>query len=340
MQGKAEVVSDVAVPTLRPDYINVKTVAVALNPTDYKHIGFTEKPTTIGCDYAGIVEEVGSAVTAPFKKGDRIAGFAHGGNTIHGEDGAFGEYLTAKGDLQMKIPDSMSFEDAATIGVGVTTVGQALYQSLGLPMPDSPAKTKFPILIYGGSTATGALAIQYAKLSGLEVITACGSHNFDYVKSLGADAAFDYKSKTCAEDIRKHTGNKLYYAFDCISEGTSTGICLAALSTDVANKKPVLTTLIKSENTREDVDLKLTIAYTIFGEDFFFKSMEIKAQHENLEFGKKFWRLSEKLFAEGKVKTHTVELRQGGLDGIMQGLDDLKANRISGKKLVYRISDV
>ena len=63
-----------------------------------------------------------------------------------------------------RIPDFLSFEDAATLGVGVTTVGQTLYMTLKLPLPTVPAKTPFPVLIYGGSTATGTLAIQYAKL--------------------------------------------------------------------------------------------------------------------------------------------------------------------------------
>ena len=53
----------------------------------------------------------------------------------------------------------MSFEDASTLGVGITTVAQGLYQELGLPLP--PAKVQEPttVLIYGGSTATGTLAI-------------------------------------------------------------------------------------------------------------------------------------------------------------------------------------
>jgi NADPH:quinone reductase-like Zn-dependent oxidoreductase len=66
--------------------------------------------------------------------------------------------------MQIRFADNVTFEEAATLGVGVTTVGQGLYQSLGLPLP--PAKVPEPtsILIYGGSTATGTLAIQYAKL--------------------------------------------------------------------------------------------------------------------------------------------------------------------------------
>jgi NADPH:quinone reductase-like Zn-dependent oxidoreductase len=63
-----------------------------------------------------------------------------------------------------KIPEGMSFEQAATLGVGVTTIGQTLYMTLQLPLPTEPAKVAFPVLIYGGSSATGTLAIQYAKL--------------------------------------------------------------------------------------------------------------------------------------------------------------------------------
>jgi len=63
-------------------------------------------------------------------------------------------------------------------------------------------------LIYGGSSASGVLGIQFAKLSGFEVLTTCSPSNFDYVKSLGADKVFDYNSPTCAADIRKYTDNK------------------------------------------------------------------------------------------------------------------------------------
>jgi NADPH:quinone reductase-like Zn-dependent oxidoreductase len=110
-----------------------------------------------------VIEEIGSGVTKDWKKGDRIAGFAHGVSSNNPEHGAFGEYCLAKGDLWMKIPEYMSFEEAATLGVGVATVGQGLYQSLGLPFPGT-GKAGYSVLIYGGSTATGTLGIQYAAL--------------------------------------------------------------------------------------------------------------------------------------------------------------------------------
>lgn len=80
--GVAKVV-DAPVPKLpADDYILVKTTAVAINPTDWKHVDLADKAGCVGiwvgCDYAGIVEEVGSGVTKDFKKGDRICGPVNG----------------------------------------------------------------------------------------------------------------------------------------------------------------------------------------------------------------------------------------------------------------------
>jgi len=95
----AKLVKDRPLPKLRPDYILVKTVAVALNPTDWKHIagGVAAENGLSGCDYSGIVEEVGSAVTKRFKKGDRVCGCAHGANFSNTEDGVFAEFAVVKG---------------------------------------------------------------------------------------------------------------------------------------------------------------------------------------------------------------------------------------------------
>lgn len=74
------ILKPIPVPKLRDDYILVRTVAVALNPTDWTTLDAVGNDGTIvGCDYAGIVEEVGKAVKKNFKKGDRVAGFGHGG---------------------------------------------------------------------------------------------------------------------------------------------------------------------------------------------------------------------------------------------------------------------
>ena len=81
--GKAKLANDIPIPKLRDGYVLVKPKAVALNPTDWRHIDYLATPGAIvGCDYAGEVLEVGASVTKQFKPGDRITGFVHGGESV------------------------------------------------------------------------------------------------------------------------------------------------------------------------------------------------------------------------------------------------------------------
>ncbi|KUJ22383.1 GroES-like protein [Mollisia scopiformis] len=340
-KGDAKV-TEVSVPKVRDDYIIVKTKAIALNPTDWKHIDFLcEEGERIGCDYAGIVEEVGSKVTKGFKKGDRVAGFVHGGNMVEHEDGAFANIITAKGDIQIKIPDNISFEEASTLGVGITTVGQGLYQSLKLPLPNKPSSSteKKYLLIYGGSTATGSLAIQYAKLSGLNVITTSSPRNFDYVKSLGAVAAFDYNSPTCSQEIKDFTKDSVTLAFDCIAEGDSPKITVSAMSTSEGGTYSTLLPVPDEQVTaiNDKVKNQHTLAYTVVGESFKFGTNEVPAVPADFEEGSKFWELTRELLADGKIKVHrpSVDKYGKGLEGALKGLEAMKAGQVSGEKLVF-----
>lgn len=163
--GKVSYVTDRPFPKPRPGYVLVDVKAVALNPTDWKHVdAINTKGAVSGCDYAGVVAETGTGYSTPWKVGDRICGFVHGGNKLQLEDGAFAERVAAKADVQMRIPDNMSFEDAATLGVGVITCGQGLFQQMGLNLPTEPSTAGEFVFIYGGSSATGTLGIQFAKL--------------------------------------------------------------------------------------------------------------------------------------------------------------------------------
>jgi NADPH:quinone reductase-like Zn-dependent oxidoreductase len=156
------------IPELPSDCIRVKPIAVALNPTDWKHFRFgrAKDGCIVGCDYAGVVEEVGSAVTKSWRPGDRVFGCGHGGNLVNANDGVFAETAVVIGDLQMRIPEAMTFEQASTIGLGSFTVGQGLYQKalkLDLPLATPPKPKNVHVLISGGATATGALGIQFAR---------------------------------------------------------------------------------------------------------------------------------------------------------------------------------
>ncbi|KAJ5306030.1 hypothetical protein PENANT_c047G00876 [Penicillium antarcticum] len=335
-QGKEGLVTDRPIPQLRDDYMIVKTVSVGLNPTDWKHIAFLSPPGVLtGCDYSGVVESVGKNVTKKFAKGDRVCGFAHGGNAVQPEDGTFAEYIAVKGNLQWKIPEHMSFQEAATLGVGIATIGQALYQSLKLALPTEPIKDNTPILIYGGSAATGTLAIQFAKLSGYRVLTTCSPRNFDLVRSLGADEVYDYNNANAPAEIRKATDNKLKLVFDCISLEASAAFCDNALSTEGGEYSALLNVKI----ARENVNDRFTLAYTTLGEAFEFGNIPFPAKPEDNAFAEGFIPVAESLLNQGKLKVHPPKVGPNGLVGVMDGLKLLKEDKVSGEKLVYNVSE-
>ncbi len=223
--------------------------------------------------------------------------------------------------------------------MGVTTVGMALYQVLELPLPPSRASTNFPVLIYGGSTATGSLAIQFAKLSDCRVLTTCSPQNFNYVKSLGADAVFDHNSPTCAKEIKDSTDNNLAYVLDCISERGAPEICLGAMSDAVngryASIGPVPTEKVAALN--QNVDHTFVMGQRAFGQDIVMRGRTLPADPAALHFGKMFWELTRQLLGEGKIKVHSFSVNEGGkgLDGVLNGLKLLKERKVSAKKLVY-----
>ena len=72
-------VKEVPIPLVRDGWVIVQVRAIAINPTDWKHVAWSGAGigSRVGCDYAGIVEQVGPNVSN-FVKGDRITGWIHG----------------------------------------------------------------------------------------------------------------------------------------------------------------------------------------------------------------------------------------------------------------------
>lgn len=167
------------VPALSPDKVLVRVHYVALNHQDWKAADLS--PTvgaTAGCDFSGTIHSIGPTVkNRSLQVGDIVCGFVFGNNPDPEErdNGAFGEYVAVLGDLVWRVPENMGLQEASTIGVGLYTVGLGLVHCLGLPLPKpkSPAdkigdvekaKEKEFVLVYGGGTATGMLAIQILQL--------------------------------------------------------------------------------------------------------------------------------------------------------------------------------
>lgn len=200
--------------------------------------------------------------------------------------------------------------------------------------------TPIPLLIYGGSTASGIVGIQFAKHAGYKVITTSSPKNFDYVKSLGADAVFDYNSPSVVEDIRNAAGGELAVAWDCISLENSLKICAGA----IADKGGKLGVLLKVDADtvhaiNPKIEVSRTMAYTVLGQEIRKGETVFPASKEDNDFAATWATLAEKLFKEGKVKPPKLDVNRGGsgLEGILVGMDELRNDRVSAQKLIYTI---
>lgn len=166
--GNLKLAHDVPLPELEDDMILVRNAVVGLNPVDTKMTGNLCTPGAVaGMDFAGTVLAVGANVKAArdIDVGDRVCGAVQGMHALTPKVGAFAQVVGASDVVTLKVPPSMTLEEAASLGSGVGTIGLALYQSLGIPgTPLKPAKVPKFVLVYGGSTSTGTLALQILKL--------------------------------------------------------------------------------------------------------------------------------------------------------------------------------
>ncbi len=184
---------DRPVPTA--DRVLVRVQAASVNRADldllYPYPAFTRlflglrapRDGRVGCDVAGVVEAVGATVTG-FRPGDRVFGDLYPYGL-----GGFAEYACAPERAFLKIPDSMSVEDAATLPHSAILAIQGLRRRDGTTVGRGDH-----VLIEGASGSVGPFAVQIAKHLGAEVTGVCSPAKVDLVRSLGADHVIDYTS--------------------------------------------------------------------------------------------------------------------------------------------------
>ena len=168
-------------------------------------------PLTMGTDVAGVVTEVGEGVDH-VKVGDAVAGYT----AINRPDfGGFAEYCKMMGKLAIPKPPTMSFDDASTLGVSCTTALTSLFSNEALNL--ATMGTGEWVVVLGGSSSVGQMAIQLLASSGYQVATTASPRNFDWLKSLGAKVCVDYHSSEAAVELKAATteGSGLKYALDC-----------------------------------------------------------------------------------------------------------------------------
>ncbi|GAA6019038.1 hypothetical protein JCM10207_006296 [Rhodosporidiobolus poonsookiae] len=247
----------------------VKIHAVSIQPVDWKVQTFNysikeyplKYPYILGTYSAGVVEAVGAGVTH-VKKGDRILGYHVTMATQRPREGSFQHYAILRADLVSALPPTLSFENAAVLPLGLATAADALYQTdhlaLPLPKPEAPnheGKEKV-LLVWGASSSVGSAAVQLAVASGLRVVATASPANFDFVKSLGASAVFDYRSSTIVKDLvaeLQMQNEEFAGVFDAISEHGSSELCAEVASKVKGGNKFVVGTLAMPEVLPEGV---------------------------------------------------------------------------------------
>lgn len=194
-------IKDVLIKTVASSATTADMRLRSLNmPFGFKFIGRLllgwnrPKKQILGTEVAGVIVEVGSEVKE-FKPNDEV--LAHLGSL----QGGYAEYVkVAESGAVVKKPKSMSFESAATLSFGFTTAWDYLVKKAKIESGQR-------VLIVGASGSVGSAAVQIAKAKGASITAICSQRNFQFVRSLGADAVVDYSNSEAMNELKN---------FDCV----------------------------------------------------------------------------------------------------------------------------
>ncbi|WP_252315689.1 zinc-binding alcohol dehydrogenase family protein [Sinobaca sp. H24] len=178
-------------PTAEDHDILVRVKAVSVNPVDTKVRMSGEEKTSeaqvLGFDAAGVVEEVGERCQL-FKPGDEVY---YAGDVSR--PGTNSEFHLVDERIVGRKPKSLSFAESAAMPLTTLTAWEGLFERMGISSEKDKRK---PVLILGGAGGVGSVAIQLAKLAGLEVIaTASREQSADWCRELGADHIINHKEE-------------------------------------------------------------------------------------------------------------------------------------------------
>jgi len=205
-------VTEIEKPTCADNEVLVQVMAAGINPIDTKlrsnGLYFPDAlPAILGCDGAGIVEQVGSDVTR-FEAGDAVY-YCYGG--LGQQAGNYAEYIAVpEAYLAMK-PDCLDFIDAAAAPLVLITAWEALFDRARIQSGQK-------VFIHAGAGGVGHVAIQLAKLAGCDVATSVSNtEKEDLVRELGADLIINYKQQNVSAALLAWTdGCGVDVAFDTV----------------------------------------------------------------------------------------------------------------------------
>ncbi|WP_040260438.1 NADPH:quinone reductase [Pseudomonas massiliensis] len=194
-----------------PLEIRVRNHAIGLNYIDtyyrsglYPAPGF---PSGLGTEAAGVIEAVGSEVTS-LSVGDRVA---YAGGPL----GAYSDVHVLPASVVVKLPEAISFEQAAAMMLKGLTVQYLLRQTYRLQSGET-------ILFHAGAGGVGLLACQWASALGARVIATVGSaEKAEKAKAAGAWEVIDYSREDVAKRVLELTnGQKCPVVYDGVGKDT------------------------------------------------------------------------------------------------------------------------
>ena len=145
-------------------------------------------PIILGSELSGIVEAIGAQVSG-FKLGDEVYGATNEQFT-----GAYAEYALASARRMAQKPKTLNFIEAASAPVVTVTAWQMLFEYAQVTAGQT-------VLILGAAGNVGAYAVQLGSQADLHVVATAASDDLDYVRSLGAEKAVDYKKQRFEESM-------------------------------------------------------------------------------------------------------------------------------------------
>ncbi|RYP79597.1 hypothetical protein DL770_006598 [Monosporascus sp. CRB-9-2] len=356
--GAVAVSTDVALPVLQPSDVLIRVACVSISPVDSKSADMSPATgATSGTEFAGVVVALGADVDSDtfrvenhmqrLQIGDRVVGGIFGNNPLRRDNGAFAEYAAVPARLIWHVPSGMHLATAVTLPAAIATVGLSLFQHMKLPMPtdlftangDSTVTSAAPwVLVHGGGTATGCMAIQVLKLAGFKPVTTCSQESAGRAMRLGAAATFDYHSPNCAVEVREHTGGTLGLALDCITDTASMALCYEALG-PAGGRYVALDSFPLRGHTRRSVLPDWVCTYTQFGDPVAWAApYNFDARPDDRRCAEAWYAIAQRLLDEGCLEPHPKEERSGGLAAVAEGMDEVRKGQVRGKKLVYPIA--
>lgn len=141
-----------------------------------------------GPDLSGVVEEIGSGITA-LARGDEV--YAMLG---YGRDGAEAEFTIALPSELAPKPRTLDHVQAAAVPLTALTAWQALFVQARLAAGQT-------ILIHGAAGGVGVFAVQLARWAGAHVIATASARNRDFLRELGANEIIDYTTTRFEEAV-------------------------------------------------------------------------------------------------------------------------------------------